>query len=110
MGATHRPARGARMHDSQDEHPHARAGPGTLGRGADAMKLDEQALAELDALCAAATPGPWCWRVDEHFGASLESDTGEEILDDGSATGEYRQVIDPSSPDGVFIATARTAM
>jgi len=65
--------------------------------------------AELDiikARCEAATPGPWVW----HIGGDhdwLGPEDGLAILDDGSAAGEYQQVIAGDSPDGEFIAHAR---
>jgi len=64
---------------------------------------------ELDiikARCEAATPGPWTW----HIGGGhdwLGPEGGPAVLDDGSAAGEYQQVIAGDSPDGEFIAHAR---
>lgn len=63
------------------------------------------------------TPGPWEWENDQgvyrlRAVAFIETGLGpifdgqDPILDDGSAGGEYEQVIDPASPNAVLIAAA----
>lgn len=64
---------------------------------------------------SAHTPGPWVW-LNTSCAAFLiaESDLEDAahapscyaIADDGSAHGEYGQIIDPSSPDAILIAAA----
>lgn len=59
------------------------------------------------ARCEAATDGPWEWRKTR-YRAWLEGADEEQILDDGSAWGEYSDQIDPDGSDADFIAAART--
>lgn len=61
------------------------------------------------------TPGPWIW-LNTSSAAFLVSETKLQeaadapsyyaIVDDGSACGEYNQVIDPKSADARLIAAA----
>lgn len=54
------------------------------------------------------TPGPWYW-VERMGYFDLTSDALselEEVIDDGSAGGEYSPTITPGSPDAKLIAAA----
>ena len=54
------------------------------------------------------TPGPWYW-VERMGCFDLTSDALselEEVIDDGSAGGEYSPTITPDSPDAKLIAAA----
>ena len=51
------------------------------------------------------TPGPWKWKITEEFDAMVDIN-GDEIINDGSAHGEYSQCIKGDSPNAFLIATA----
>ena len=51
------------------------------------------------------TPGPWKWKNDGICFALYAGD-GTEICDDGSACGEYAQVIDPDGHNARLISKA----
>lgn len=72
--------------------------------------IDKRALREV---AEKATPGPWLWINTGSFFSFLVSESNQDphqcIIDDGSSWGEYGEVINPESPDGVFIAAANPA-
>jgi hypothetical protein len=51
------------------------------------------------------TPGPWAWKFHSGYYV-LEGSDGTEVLDDGSAGGEYGRAIKPDSPDGHLVQAA----
>ena len=65
---------------------------------------------EIEARHEAATAGPWKWKTgtrgQSYLGRADNADPDEfafPISDDGSACSEYNQVIEPDSPNGIFI-------
>lgn len=72
--------------------------------------IDKQALREV---AEKATPGPWLWINTGSYFSFLVPQSNQDphncIIDDGSSWGEYGEVINPESPDGVFIASANPA-
>jgi len=54
------------------------------------------------------TPGPWEWKPhgEGYTDYGLYGPNGEEIADDGSAWGEYKQAIDPNGANACLIAAA----
>ena len=54
------------------------------------------------------TPGPWEWKPhgEGYTDYGLYGPNGEEIADDGSAWGEYKQAIDPNGANARLIAAA----
>lgn len=69
----------------------------------------EAMLAEIEAREQAATKGPWEWckPYDTADYYQLIGDGNAQVMDDGSACGEYTEEITPDSPNGQFIAHAR---
>jgi len=51
------------------------------------------------------TKAPWKWEIHEEFDCMVDSE-GDEIINDGSAHGEYCQVITADSANAKLIATA----
>ena len=52
------------------------------------------------------TPGPWGWVDVGCYHYLSGNPAGTEIIDDGSACGEYSPAITPDSPDAKLIAAA----
>ena len=90
--------------------------------------MTDERLAELERLCAAATPGPWAWgphNSDEEYPPNLQGYPTEPDIRDGGGkdvpvfawpevmyAGEYEgeYFIDVELPDAAFIAAARAAL
>jgi hypothetical protein len=63
--------------------------------------MDAKRLAEIDARCLAATPGPWEWCVQDRFGQEYEMGYVD------SAKGVVLEPTIAGDADAVFIAHAR---
>lgn len=60
------------------------------------------------ATIAAVPVGPWAWVAQKHgYYNALVAPDGTEVIDDGSAGGEYNGM-SPASPVARFIAASRT--